>query len=255
MGIRFQVESMATDVVRIRHLFVNLYLVGTSERWVLIDGGLPRVAPSLVQAAESLFGSGNPPAAILLTHGHFDHVGAFPDLFKTWDVPVYAHALELPHLTGASDYPKPHPLIPDGAMAWLSFLYPRSPIDLDGRVQALPADGTVPELPDWRWVHTPGHTAGHVSLYRERDGVLIAGDAFTTVKQESLVNVALQRQEVHGPPAYFTPNWSAAASSIAALALLKPSLAGTGHGTPMSGAALQRGLDRLVKAAAQRALR
>ena len=40
-------------------------------------------------------------------------------------------------------------------------------------------------MPGWRWVHTPGHTAGHVSLFRDADRTLIAGDAFVTTKQES----------------------------------------------------------------------
>ncbi|MDY0395290.1 MBL fold metallo-hydrolase [Virgibacillus halophilus] len=36
----------------------------------------------------------------MLTHGHFDHVGGLVDLVKEWEVPVYAHSLEFPYLTG-----------------------------------------------------------------------------------------------------------------------------------------------------------
>ena len=110
-----------------------------------------------------------PPEAIILTHGHFDHVGSLERLLQLWDVPVYAHTLELPYLTGRSSYPPPDPLVGGGAMAWSSKLYPRGPIDLDGRAQALPDDHTVPGLPGWRWIHTPGHSPGHVSLVRESD--------------------------------------------------------------------------------------
>jgi hypothetical protein len=39
-------------------------------------------------------------------------------------------------------------------------------------------------MPGWRWMHTPGHTEGHVCLFRNSDRTLIAGDAFTTTKQE-----------------------------------------------------------------------
>ena len=45
------------------------------------------------------FGENNKPKAIVLTHGHFDHVGAVVDLVRKWDVPVYAHEAELPYLT------------------------------------------------------------------------------------------------------------------------------------------------------------
>ena len=72
-----------------------------------------------------------------------------------------------------------------GLWAWSSFLLPNRGIDLGKRVQPLPADGTVPGLPEWRWIHTPGHSPGHVSLFREQDRTLIPGDAFVTVKQES----------------------------------------------------------------------
>ena len=53
----------------------------------------------------------------------------------------------------------------------------------------LPSDGTVPHLPDFKWIHTPGHTPGHISLFREKDQALIVGDAFVTVKQEYLYKV------------------------------------------------------------------
>ncbi|BFH14613.1 hypothetical protein J6TS7_46980 [Paenibacillus dendritiformis] len=87
-------------------------------------------------------------------------------------------------------------------------------IQLGDRVQPLPDDGRVPHLPDWRVIPTPGHTPGHVSLYRESDRTLIAGDAFITVKQESALHVIGQAKEIHGPPAYFTPDWDEAWRSV-----------------------------------------
>ena len=55
----------------------------------------------------------------------------------------------------------------------------RGPIDIGNCLNVLPEDGTVPMMPGWRAVFTPGHTAGHVSFYRETDKTLIAGDAVT----------------------------------------------------------------------------
>jgi glyoxylase-like metal-dependent hydrolase (beta-lactamase superfamily II) len=98
----------------------------------------------------------------------------------------------------------------------------------------------------WRWIHTPGHTAGHVSLFRDEDRVLIAGDAFVTTQQESLYAVMQQKEVVQGPPAYFTPDWVSARRSVEALAALDPAIAATGHGTPMQGAELKQGLADLI---------
>jgi glyoxylase-like metal-dependent hydrolase (beta-lactamase superfamily II) len=114
-------------------------------------------------------------------------------------------------------------------------------------VQPFPEDGAVPGMPGWRWIHTPGHTEGHVSLWRESDRTLIAGDAFITTKQESAYAVATQRPELHGPPMYFTPDWVSAASSVRKLAALQPELVITGHGRALQGPEMRQSLDTLAR--------
>jgi glyoxylase-like metal-dependent hydrolase (beta-lactamase superfamily II) len=229
---------------------VNVYLVGpqasADRSWVLVDAGLSLGASAIIRAAEKRFGAGHPPAAIVLTHGHFDHVGALPALVRYWDVPVYAHELELPYLTGKSSYPPPDPGAGGGMMSFCSQLLPRGPIDLSDKIKPLPPSGEVPRLPAWRWIHTPGHTEGHVALFRDDDRTLLAGDAFVTTRQESLAGVLTQRPVVHRPPAYYTTNWEAARRSVQQLADLAPQLAATGHGVPMSGDQLRTGLEQLL---------
>lgn len=131
-------------------------------------------------------------------------------------------------------------------MAVMSPLFPRTSADLSGRVQPLPADGSVPTLPDWRYLHTPGHATGHISLYRDADKVLIAGDAFCTTKQESFLAVAKQKPELHGPPAYYTPDWDSARASVQLLAKLCPRTIAPGHGLPMCGDEVPDQLQRLA---------
>ena len=234
----------------LRDRIVNVAFIGASDGrdgpWVLVDAGLAGAASRIVRAAETLFGPDAAPNAIVLTHGHFDHVGSLRELVRRWQVPVYAHELELPYLTGRSAYPPPDPAVGGGAMAFMSRFYPRRPIDLGDRVMALPADGGVPFVGEWRWIHTPGHTAGHVSLFRDGDHALVAGDAFVTTKQESLLAVATQRAEVHGPPTYYTHDWRAAEESVQRLAALDPEVAVTGHGVAMRGERLRRGLRGLA---------
>jgi len=132
-------------------------------------------------------------------------------------------------------------------MSLLAPFYPRGPIDLRDRVQPLPLNGTVPELDDWKWIHTPGHTEGHVSFFRDSDRTLLVGDAFCTTKQESLSAIATQKPELHGPPAYYTSDWDAAQASVEILANLKPQCVAPGHGLAMSGADVEPALDDLAK--------
>lgn len=244
--------EIAPGLACLRLSIVNLYFcgeLGAGDRlWALIDAGLPFSDGQIRDAASQRFGPESRPAAIILTHGHFDHVGALPRLASHWDVPVYAHELERPYLSGRSSYPPPDPAVGGGAMAFLSRFYPRGPIDLGDRLQTLPPDGSVPGMPGWRWLHTPGHAPGHVSLFRDSDRVLIAGDAFVTTKQESMLGALLQWDaRVRRPPAYYTSDWEAARCSVEMLARLQPEVAATGHGTPMRGEAMRRELETLAR--------
>src|SRR3712207_5148441 len=87
-------------------------------------------------------------------------------------------------------------------MARLSPLYPRAPVNVSRWLRPLPADGSIPEMPGWQWLHTPGHTPGHISLWREADRTIVAGDAFITTRQESAYAVAAQSPEMRGPPQF-----------------------------------------------------
>ncbi len=214
--------------------------------WVLVDAGMPGSADNIVASARDSFGEHSRPEAIVLTHGHFDHVGAIIELAERWNVPVYAHADELPYLTGRQAYPPGDPSVSRGLVAKMSPWFPNEPINLGGSVTALPEDGSIPGMPGWKWIHTPGHTPGHVSLFRKEDRALIAGDAFVTVKQEFVYDVFLQKPEISGPPRYFTTNWRDAYDSVKKLAELNPSAAITGHGVHLSGEELKADLKRLV---------
>ncbi len=231
-------KEIAEDVAVVPMSFVNAYLVGNADNWVLVDTGTPGNADKIRKAAEARFGPDAKPRAILLTHGHFDHSGSAEDLGRLWDVKVYAHRGEWPFLTGKSTYPPMDPTAP-GFFAAVSRFFPRGTTNISGQI----ADLTVclPELglSDWEAIDTPGHAPGHVALFRRRDGVLLAGDAFSTVNMDNLFTLAAMIPQVYRPAVPATPDWEQARASVRKLAKLRPQVIGAGHGQPMRDAADQ----------------
>jgi glyoxylase-like metal-dependent hydrolase (beta-lactamase superfamily II) len=244
-------RQIAPDLAYIRALIANVIYYGRpgagDRGWVLIDAGVGAAKGAIRLAAAERFGRDSRPAAIVLTHGHFDHVGALEELAAEWDAPVYAHHLERPYLVGDASYPDGDPSVGGGLMAMMSRFYPTKPVDVSGRLHLLPEDGTIPFMPGWRWIHTPGHSPGQVSLFRDSDRTLIAGDAVITTKAESAYATLFQSPELHGPPAYFTIDWEKAEESVRKLADLHPRLVITGHGRAMEGPEIAEGLSLLAQ--------
>ncbi|KNF08597.1 Zn-dependent hydrolase [Gottschalkia purinilytica] len=240
-------EEITKDIILIQFTIVNACIISSPDGWFLVDTGMENSADFIIQVSEEHFGKDSRPKGIILTHGHFDHIGSVIKLTKHWDVPVYAHELEIPYLKGKKDYPKGDSTVGGGMVSLLSPTFPHHSIDLGNRIHPLPSDGSIPEMHDWIWIHTPGHTQGHISLFRKKDRVLIVGDAFTTLKQESMLSVLTQNKEISGPPAYLTTDWNLAEKSVRRLKELDPSLVITSHGLPMKGEELTKHFDMLVK--------
>ncbi|HEV7347097.1 MBL fold metallo-hydrolase [Telluribacter sp.] len=239
--------EVAEGVWGLKDYMVNVYMIQNQhdKSWVLVDAGLKTSASKIKKMARKLFGEQSRPEAIVLTHGHFDHVGSLKELAEEWDVKVYAHEMEMPYLTGKSSYPPPDSTVGGGMMAWMADIYPKSPINIKHRVEQLPNNDTIPGLSGWKYIHTPGHAPGHVSLWQAKNKVLIAGDAFVTTRQESARAVLMQEECISGPPKYFTYDWTASEQSVKKLAELRPEIVATGHGKPMQGEAMLEKLTEL----------
>lgn len=239
------ITRIAPDVGWLPISFVNVYFIGRpGGAWVLVDAGLPGRAKQIFEAAEARFGAGAKPEAIILTHGHFDHAGSALKLAEKWEVPIYAHPLELPYVTGKSSYPPPDPTI-GGAIAFLSRFMPSGSYDFKGAVRPLEPD-TVPGVSGWEWIATPGHSPGHISLFRPADRVLLAGDALATMNMDSWVGLVSGRQVLARAGAPFNCDWDATRTSVQSLAKLHPNVVGCGHGIPISDTDLPARMTRFA---------
>ena len=219
----------------------NVYLVRSGPGWVLIDTAWPCRGQLIRAAAESVFGAGARPAAIVLTHIHPDHSGSALELARMWDLPVYVHPGEMVLAPGGylPEYGNP---LDRWLIAPLLRLLPRQSVEasrsrnsLEGTARAFDPAAGVPGLPGWQAVPTPGHTPGHVAFFRGTDRVLITGDAVLTVNLNSLPELLAGQHQVSGPPYISTWDWPTAKESVAALARLHPDVLACGHGRPMTG--------------------
>ena len=237
-------QEIAHGVAVVPMSIANAYLVGDAQAWVLVDSGTAGNAQHIKEAAETRFGPGAKPRAIVLTHGHFDHAGSSPELAQQWNVNVYAHRLELPYLTGKWSYP-PVDVTAPGAFSFLARFFPSRSVNLGNRVREWNGDLSAFGIGGWRAIHTPGHTPGHFSFFRAEDKVLLAGDAVATMNLDNIIEIFTRPPKLCRPPAPATYDWQQARDSVQQLAALKPFLVAAGHGVPMGGAsdALQQLAD------------
>ena len=242
-------DQVAAGVHQLRiKRFVNVYFVetGTPGEWVLIDTGLPGSEKEIVAAADKLFYPGTHPEAIILTHGHLDHMGSAKELAAHWGVPVIAHPLEMPYITAQALYPPSDPTV-GGSLAFMSRFFPKQLPDLTDVAEALPLDDEhPPHLVQWRWLHVPGHAPGQIAFFREADRTLIGGDAFATTNHESIPAVLLGLPEISVAGAPFNYDWEKCRQSVQMLADLEPAAIGCGHGPVITGPEAAAGLRRLA---------
>ncbi|APD09063.1 metallo-beta-lactamase [Thermus brockianus] len=131
----------------------NGYLVETPEGAVLIDPGdePERILALLAQ-------TGLAPKAILLTHAHFDHVGAVAPLVAAYGLPVFLHPLDLPLYERAAE----------AAQAW-GFAIPKPPLPVEPLAEGM-------ELFGFKVLHLPGHSPGHVAFWDPIGQRVFSGD-------------------------------------------------------------------------------
>lgn len=203
---------------------VNAYLLGK----VLVDTGIPPSASKLAAIARE-----HEVEAIAITHAHGDHVGSAAKLVRELGIPVWVGAADRAAAESGKVVKKAsleRPGISALASAFANF-------------KGVPVTRALAEGDDlgagFTVLDTPGHSPGHVSFWRESDGVLICGDVFFNL--HPLTTAPGLRQ----PIGLFTPDPERNRESERRLASLRPSIAGFGHGPVIRGDAADQ-LERFV---------
>ncbi|MFS0867459.1 MBL fold metallo-hydrolase [Microbacterium sp. 179-B 1A2 NHS] len=167
--------------------YTNCYLVRTADGLTLVDAGLPGTRKTLTELLRHLGAQESDIDAVVLTHGHFDHVGMARGLSGAGarvvvhprDQHLARHPYSYKPATARVPYLLSHPRgVPViAAMAAAGALGVRGVHAQPDVVDGEPVD--VPGRPRALW--TPGHTDGHCALLFEQAGVLLAGDAIVTL--------------------------------------------------------------------------
>ena len=189
---------------------INAYLAGD----VLVDAGARMDTGRIIKELE-----GRPLSAHVLTHAHADHQGASKAVCERFGVPVWVHEGDVRAAEDPDVLKETMPRHPIPRLFFKLFHGPGHPVD-----RVLQEGDRVG---DFEVLHVPGHSAGHIALWRESDRVLIAGDVIATIDQIGLF------PKLGEPKKFFTPDPARNRESIRRLAALRPSLVAVGHGPPL----------------------
>lgn len=241
-------RSVADGIHLIEHADVNCYIVEDGGRLLLVDAGLPAMWRMTGQAIRDLGRSPRDVEALILTHGHFDHVGFAARLQRELGIPIYvhsgdayiaAHPYRYKHEKSRLLYPVRYPR----CIPILARMAAGGALNVKGvgKVRSL-QDEAVRSLPGRpQVIYTPGHTAGHCALhFPDRDAVL-TGDALVTLDPYT------GTKGPHIVSAAATADTRRALESLQALAATGARAALPGHGEPWRG-----GVAAAVEQARQR---
>lgn len=189
---------------------INVFLVGD----VLVDAATRLAGRRILRQLD-----GRAVTTHVLTHAHPDHQGASHEVCERLGIPLWcgdadAEAVERPELIRQRQ-----PDVALNRLIWRTWGGPGHPVARRLR------EGD--EVAGFQVLDTPGHSAGHIALWRESDRVLIAGDLLNSM------NLITAVPGLREPPRVFTPDPARNRESMRRLAALEPALMVVGHGPPL----------------------
>ncbi|WP_217913876.1 MBL fold metallo-hydrolase [Miltoncostaea marina] len=230
--------DVADGVHLVTDAYVNWFLVeGRDGRVTVVDAGHPRSWASLLQALPAVGRRLDDVEAIVLTHGHFDHVGFAERARRELGVPVWAPAGDLRlaarpwsyrHERARTRYAVRHP----GFVGRFAAMGAAGALTVTGVREARPYEAGPLAVPgDPVALATPGHTDGHHALHLPDRDAVIAGDAVVTFDPYT----GFEGPRIVAGAA--TADSGRALRSLDALAATGARRVLTGHGDPWDGGA------------------
>lgn len=187
---------------------INCYII----EGVLIDSGIRSSYKKIVRSVKEV-----PIHSHVLTHAHPDHQGCSDLICKEFKIPLYCHEKEVVRTESGfvtKDYPSSKNIIARFQQKY--WAGPGHPV-----TKTLKNNDWVG---NFRVIETPGHSSGHISFFREKDGVLIIGDVATNM------NLLTTIKGLHLPPNLFTSDKVENINSLIELSKLGPRIICFGHG-------------------------
>ncbi len=226
------IETVAPGVHVVPLGFVNALILEDDGGPVIVDTGMPGSATKILDGVKAL---GHAPGAvqkIIITHLHIDHAGSLAELKRATGAPAIMHPVDAALVRrGQAIRPvTPTPGLFSRVMA-LTTRFFRAELEAATVEEEIVEGDRLPLAGGIQVLHTPGHAAGHVSLYLDRDGgILLVGDA------------AVHMMGLRYPP--IVEDMAAATASLKRLAMLPFNTAVFMHGQALNGAAGRRFADR-----------
>jgi hydroxyacylglutathione hydrolase len=214
-------EQLADDVYVLEGFppyAINVYLLGE----ILIDSGTRFAAKRILRRLR-----GRTISTHALTHAHPDHQGSSHAICGSLGIPLWCGDADAEAMESAGEVMARMP------KHWLSGtigrLWTGPPHPVSRRLR----EGD--QVGSFTVIETPGHTVGHISYWREADGVLVVGDVVSNL------NIYNGRVMLREPERIFTLDPARNRASARRLVELEPKLICFGHGPPL------RDTSRFVK--------
>jgi len=222
---------IAPSLHRLGEDIVNCYLIEEAGRVTIVDAGVPAYYEEVAVELKAMGRTIDDVDALVLTHGHSDHIGFAERLRSDDGIPVSVHELDAALARGEVKNPSPgagkSSLMP--FMRFLVWSARRGALRQKNLTEVATFEaGTTLDVPGApAIVHTPGHTPGSVSLHMPSVDALIVGDALATYSPATGAT---------GPQiAAFSADPDEALASLAAIEDLEARHVLPGHGAAFDG--------------------
>ncbi|GAA1131653.1 MBL fold metallo-hydrolase [Citricoccus alkalitolerans] len=181
-------SNAADGIDLISHAHVNCYLIEDEEGLTVVDAGLPSMWSMVLEALEARGRGPGDVKALVLTHGHFDHVGFAARAQQEWGIPILVHSQDVRLAAHPYRYTPQrnrflYPLTHPRSLPFLGRMAAAGALKVKGvnDVKSLLTRTPVPIPGQPIAVHTPGHTDGHCVLHLPDRDTVISGDALVTL--------------------------------------------------------------------------